>query len=285
MRRALPGPSAPPVVPLAAVARDYSGAMSAAAAPAPLTAVVTGASSGIGRATARRLAADGWRVLAVARREDRLASLAAETGCLTHAVDVTSDSSVAGLVDRVDELFGGSLNAVVNIAGGALGTERIEDADIEQWRAMYETNVLGTLRVTRALLPALRASGRGDVLVLSSTAADAAYEGGGGYNAAKAGERMIAGALRLELNGERIRVIEIAPGMVRTEEFSLVRLGGDRAAADRVYDGVEQPLTAEDCADVIAYALGAPHHVNLDLVTVRPLAQAAQHKVARGAGL
>ncbi len=264
--------------------RDYPGAMSAAA-PTPLTAVVTGASSGIGRATAVRLAADGWRVLAVARREDRLASLVAGTGCATHPVDVTSETSVAGLVRRVDELFGGSLNAVVNIAGGALGTDRIEDADIEQWRAMYETNVLGTLRVTRALLPALRASGRGDVLVLSSTAADAAYEGGGGYNAAKAGERMIAGALRLELNGERIRVIDIAPGMVRTEEFSLVRLDGDRAAADRVYDGVEQPLTAEDCADVISYALNAPHHVNLDLVTVRPLAQAAQHKVARGAGL
>ncbi|WP_460476540.1 SDR family oxidoreductase [Brachybacterium huguangmaarense] len=257
----------------------------------PLSAVVTGASSGIGRATALRLAADGWHVLAVARRADRLAGLREEaesTGAgrlETLAVDVTEDLSVVTLVQKVEEAFEGRLNAVVNVAGGALGTDTIEDADVEQWRTMYETNVLGTLRVTRALLPHLRASGRGDVLVLSSTAAQTAYEGGAGYNAAKSGEHMLAAALRLELNGEPIRVIEIAPGMVRTEEFSLVRLGGDREAADRVYDGVENPLTAEDCADVISYALNAPHHVNLDLVVLRPLAQAAQHKVARGRGL
>lgn len=250
-----------------------------------LTAVVTGASSGIGRATAVRLVADGWRVLAVARRADRLAALAQECGCETLAVDVTEDLSVAMLTQKVDQLFGGRLNAVVNIAGGALGVDGVDAADLEQWRTMYETNVLGTARVTRDLLPALRASGRGDVLILSSTAAQAAYEGGGGYNAAKAAEHMLAGALRLELNGEPIRVIEIAPGMVATEEFSLVRLGGDQEAADAVYEGVQSPLTAEDCADVISYALNAPHHVNLDLVTIRPLAQAANHKVARGRGL
>jgi NADP-dependent 3-hydroxy acid dehydrogenase YdfG len=262
--------------------------MSASAEPAPatpLTAIVTGASSGIGRATAARLVADGWRVLAVARRQERLRQLAQETGCETLAVDVTDDASVGSLAERSAALFPDGLNALVNVAGGALGTETVEQADLGHWEQMYRTNTLGTVRVIRALLPQLRASGRGDVLILSSTAAQGAYEGGGGYNAAKAGEHMVAGALRLELAGDPIRVIEIAPGMVRTEEFSLVRLGGDHAAADAVYDGVEHPLTAEDCADVISYALNAPHHVNLDLVTIRPLAQAAQHKVARHRGL
>lgn len=250
----------------------------------PLTAVVTGASSGIGRATAARLVADGWRVLAVARREERLAELAAETGCEVLGVDVTSDEAVAALAEKVGELFGGSLNAVVHVAGGALGVEPAGEADLAKWQGMYDINVLGAVRVTRALLPALRESGRGDLLFVTSVAGHEAYPGGSGYNAAKAGEHMLAAALRLELNGERIRVIEVAPGMVRTEEFSLVRLG-DEDKADAVYDGVEQPLTAEDCADVISYALNAPHHVNLDLVTVRPLAQAAAHRVARHQGL
>ena len=248
-------------------------------ADAPLTAVVTGASSGIGRATAARLVADGWRVLAVARREERLAELAAETGCEVLPVDVTDDASVAALVARVEELFDGSL-----IAGGALGVETAAEADLEKWQRMYDINVLGAVRVTRALLPAVRASGRGDLLFVTSVAGHEPYPGGSGYNAAKAGEHMLAAALRLELNGEKVRVIEVAPGMVRTEEFSLVRLG-DQDAADAVYDGVEQPLTAEDCADVVSYALNAPHHVNLDLVTVRPLAQAAAHRVARHQGL
>ena len=252
--------------------------------PSRLTVVVTGASSGIGRATARRLVEEGWHVLAVARREDRLEELAAETGCEVLAVDITSDESVELLVARTAELFGDSLNAVVHVAGGALGVETAAEADLEKWQRMYDINVLGTVRVTRALLPALRESGRGDLLFVTSVAGHEAYPGGSGYNAAKAGEHMLAGALRLELNGERIRVIEIAPGMVRTEEFSLVRLG-DQDAADAVYDGVEQPLTAEDCADVISYALNAPHHVNLDLVMVRPLAQAAAHRVARHQGV
>ena len=252
--------------------------------PARLTAVVTGASSGIGRATARRLVEEGWHVLAVARREDRLEELAAETGCEVLAVDITADDSVDRLVARARELFGSGLNAVVHVAGGALGVETAAEADLEKWQRMYDINVLGTVRVTRALLPALRESGRGDLLFVTSVAGHEAYPGGSGYNAAKAGEHMLANALRLELNGERIRVIEIAPGMVRTEEFSLVRLG-DQDAADAVYDGVEQPLTAEDCADVISYALNAPHHVNLDLVMVRPLAQAAAHRVARHQGV
>ena len=203
---------------------------------APLTAVVTGASSGIGRATAARLVADGWRVLAVARREDRLQELAAETGCEVLAVDITSDESVEQLVARTAELFGDSLNAVVHVAGGALGVETAAEADLEKWQRMYDINVLGTVRVTRALLPALRRSGRGDLLFVTSVAGHEAYPGGSGYNAAKAGEHMLAQALRLELNGEKVRVIEIAPGMVRTEEFSLVRLG-DQDAAAAVYDG------------------------------------------------
>ena len=252
--------------------------------PARLTAVVTGASSGIGRATAARLVADGWHVLAVARREDRLAELAEETGCEVLGVDVTSDASVEALAARTRELFGPGLNAVVHVAGGALGVETAAEADLEKWQRMYDINTLGAVRVTRALLPALRESGRGDLLFVTSVAGHEAYPGGSGYNAAKAGEHMLAAALRLELNGEKIRVIEIAPGMVRTEEFSLVRLG-DSEKADAVYDGVENPLTAEDCADVISYALNAPHHVNLDLVTVRPLAQAAAHRVARHQGV
>ncbi|MDN5600186.1 MAG: SDR family oxidoreductase [Brachybacterium sp.] len=261
-----------------------ANASSAPESSARLTAVVTGASSGIGRATAQRLVADGWQVLAVARREDRLRALTEETGCEVLGVDITDEESVAALADRVQELFGGSLNAVVHVAGGALGVEPVAEADLEKWQGMYETNVLGALRVTRALLPALRRSGRGDVLFVTSVAGHEAYPGGSGYNAAKAGEHMLARTLRLELNGEKVRVIEIAPGMVRTEEFSLVRLG-DQEAADAVYDGVEHPLTAEDCADVISYALNAPHHVNLDLVTVRPLAQAAAHRVARHHGV
>ena len=153
-------------------------------ADAPLTAVVTGASSGIGRATAARLVADGWRVLAVARREERLAELAAETGCEVLPVDVTDDASVAALVARVEELFDGSLNAVVHVAGGALGVETAAEADLEKWQRMYDINVLGAVRVTRALLPAVRASGRGDLLFLTSVAGHEAYPGGSGYNAA-----------------------------------------------------------------------------------------------------
>src|SRR5690625_296790 len=175
------------------------------------TAVVTGASSGIGRATAARLVADGWRVLAVARRQERLEELAANTGCDILAVDVTDDDSVARLVERVDELFGGTLNSIVHVAGGALGVEPAAEADLDHWQRMYDINVLGAVRVTRALLPAVRASRRGDVLFVTSVAAHEAYEGGSGYNAAKAGEHMLARALRLELNGERIRVIEVAP--------------------------------------------------------------------------
>lgn len=245
-------------------------------APGAQRAVVTGASSGIGAATVRRLRRDGWSVLAVARREDRLAALAAETGCDVCVADVTDPDDVARLVEAA-----GPCHALVNNAGGAVGMETVEDGRPEDWQAMFDVNVLGVLRVTQALLPALRASGRGDVLVMTSTAALITYPGGAGYAAAKHASGAIARTLRLELVGQPVRVIEIAPGMVRTEEFAANRFRGDRAAADKVYAGVKEPLTADDVAECVAWTLELPHHVNIDLLVVRPRAQAAQHLVAR----
>ena len=246
---------------------------------ATLRAVVTGASSGIGAATVRRLRALGWGVVAVARRADRLAALAAETGAVALVADVTDDGDVARLAAIVTAQ--GPVHALVNVAGGAVGATSVETASIDDWRTMFEVNVLGTLRVTRALLPALRASGRGDIVVLTSTAAHDTYPGGGGYVAAKHAERQIATTLRLELIGEPIRVIEIAPGMVRTEEFSLNRFGGDAAKADAVYAGVDAPLTGDDVADAIVWTLTRPHHVNIDQMIIRPRAQVSNTQVAR----
>jgi len=244
-----------------------------------LRAVVTGASSGIGAATVRQLRDVGWDVLAVARREDRLEALAEETGCQYAVADVTDAEQVAAVARRAASQ--GPVHALVNNAGGAFGMEPVADGDAADWAAMYEVNVLGPLRMTQALLPALRAGGRGDVLVMGSTAGFTAYEGGGGYVAAKHAEHALAATLRLELAGEPVRVIEIAPGMVRTEEFSVNRFRGDAAAADAVYRGVREPLTADDVADCVVWSLTRPHHVNIDLLVVRPRAQAAQHKVAR----
>jgi NADP-dependent 3-hydroxy acid dehydrogenase YdfG len=170
---------------------------------------------------------------------------------------------------------------LINNAGGAHGTETIAEADPADWRTMYESNVMGTLYVTQALLPKLIASGDGTIVVLSSTAALVAYEGGGGYVAAKHAEHAIAATLRLELCGEPVRVIEIAPGMVRTEEFALNRLRGDADKAAAVYAGVAEPLTAEDIADTITWTVTRPAHINVDLLVIRPRAQAAQHKVHR----
>lgn len=247
-------------------------------------AVVTGASSGIGEATVRALRASGWDVVGVARRADRLAAVDAETGSRSFAADLTVEADVAALAEHLAD--GAGVHALVHVAGGARGTDRVEDGRAEDWQWMFEVNVLSAQRVTAALLPLLRETiaegGHADTVYVTSTAAQGAYPGGAGYNAAKAGESMVARALRLELNGEPIRVTEIAPGMVYTEEFTLNRLGGDHVAAERVYEGVEAPLTAHDVADVIAYALNAPGHVNLDLVTMRPVAQSAQHLLARG---
>jgi NADP-dependent 3-hydroxy acid dehydrogenase YdfG len=239
-------------------------------------AVVTGASSGIGAATARRLAKAGYRVVLAARRAERIAELADEIGGAAYPLDVTDRAAVtafAASLDRVDVL--------VNNAGGAIGADHVADADPNDWRAMYEVNVLGVLQVTQALLPALDASGDGTVVIVSSTAGLGAYEGGGGYVAAKHGSHAIAETLRLELNGRPIRVIEIAPGMVRTDEFALNRFRGDPDKAAAVYAGVAEPLTADDVADTVAWAVTRPSHVNVDLLVLRPRAQAAAHKVHR----
>lgn len=246
--------------------------------------MVTGASSGIGEAAVRALRASGWDVVGVARRAERLAALDAEVGSASFAADLSQEADVAALAEHL--AGSGAVHALVHVAGGARGADRVEDGRPDDWRWMFEANVLSAQLVTAALLPLLRGAAasdsHADALYVTSTAAQTAYPGGAGYNAAKAGEAMLVHALRLELNGEPIRVTEVAPGMVHTPEFTLNRLGGDRAGAERVYDGVENPLVAEDVADVIAYALNAPGHVNLDLVTMRPVAQSAQHLLARG---
>jgi len=247
-------------------------------------AVVTGASSGIGEAVVRSLRATGWDVVGVARRGERLAALDAEVGSASFAADLTQQADVDALAQHLAD--SGPVHALVHVAGGARGTQRVENGDPADWQWMFEVNVLSAQLVTAALLPLLREAaadgGHADTVYVTSTAAQTAYPGGAGYNAAKAAESMLARALRLELNGEPIRVVEVAPGMVLTDEFTLNRLGGDKAAAERVYEGVANPLTAEDVADVIVYALNAPGHVNLDLITMRPVAQSAQHLLARG---
>lgn len=240
-------------------------------------AVVTGASSGIGAATARALAEAGFEVICAARRTDRIQELADQIGGRALACDVTSDADVAALAAAV----GPRLDVLVNNAGGAFGQEPVAAADIEAWQRMYAVNVLGTERVTRSLLPALVAA-RGAVVFVTSVAADGPYEGGAGYCGAKAAERMIAGTLRLELYDQPVRITEISPGMVATEEFSLTRFGGDQSRADAVYAGVPNPLVANDVAEAIVWMATRPAHVNIDRLTIRPVAQPAQHKVFRG---
>ncbi len=244
-------------------------------------AVVTGASSGIGAATARRLVTEGFHVVAAARRVDRLAALVKEIGSATAVeCDVTSDESVAGLTEAVTGL-GGPVVLLVNNAGGARGLDPVSSGSVDDWQWMFDVNVLGTLRVTKALLPALEASGAGTIVTVGSTAAFTPYEGGGGYVAAKHAQTALVGTLRLEIVGKPVRVIEIDPGMVRTDEFALNRFGGDEAAAGKIYEGVAEPLVADDIADLIAFAATRPQHVNIDRLVVRPIAQAAQHKVHR----
>jgi NADP-dependent 3-hydroxy acid dehydrogenase YdfG len=248
------------------------------------TAVVTGASSGIGAATARRLAAEGFHVVAAARRRDRLDKLAAEAGAAEGdgpgiapvTLDVTDQASVDALAAAVPRC-----DVLVNNAGGAVGLDPVAEGDVADWQWMYDVNVLGSLRVTRALLPKLIASGDGVLVMLTSTAGLISYEGGGGYAAAKHAQTAMAETLRLELCGEPVRVVEIAPGMVKTEEFSLNRFGGDAERAEKVYAGVPDPLTADDIADAVAWCVTRPSHVNIDRMIIRPRAQAAQHKVHR----
>jgi NADP-dependent 3-hydroxy acid dehydrogenase YdfG len=218
-------------------------------------------------------------VVAVARRAERLAALAQETGAVAMPADVTDQASVDRLAATV--LSDGGIDALVNIAGGAFGVDTIGEGKPADWQKMYEVNVLGSLRMIQAFLPALRDNGEGSVVLLTSTAGLVAYEGGGGYVAAKFAQHSMANTLRLEEAEHNVRVIDILPGLVQTEEFSLNRLGGDRQAAENVYAGVEKPLQAEDVADVVAYSLNLPHHVNLDQIVMRPVAQAAAHKLIR----
>ena len=235
-------------------------------------AVVTGASSGIGAATAVRLAAEGWEVVGAARRLDRLGALA---GVRPQALDVTDPRSVEQLVDAVPHC-----DLLVANAGGAFDMDTVADADVESWARTYDVNVLGLVRTVQALLPALR-SARGQVVMTGSTAGRWVYEGGGGYVAAKHAVAALRDTLRLE--EEHVRVSEVAPGMVATEEFSKVRFGGDEARAAAVYQGVDA-LTAEDVADAIVWVATRPRHVNVDLVQLTPLQQHAVHKVLRGQG-
>lgn len=240
------------------------------------TAVVTGASSGIGAATARALAGDGWSVVCAARRQDRVEALAAEIGGTAAVLDVTDRGSVQAFAATVPD----EVSLLVNNAGIALGQEPVAGADLDAWEQMYATNVIGTTRVTQALLPRLIASS-GQIVFITSTAADAPYEGGAGYCGTKAAERMVAGALRLELVDQPVTIHDVAPGMVRTDEFALKRYGGDQARADAVYAGVADPLVADDVAEIVRWIASLPDHVDVDRLTVRPRAQATQHKVHR----
>lgn len=216
-------------------------------------------------------------MVCAARRVERIEHLANEIGGLAVACDVT----IPGDVARLAKVVGDRCDVLVNNAGGAIGLEPVAEADLVAWETMLQTNLFGTTRVTRALLPALIEAG-GVMVFVTSTAADWGYEGGAGYCAAKAAERSVAEALRLELVDQPVRITEICPGMVHTEEFSLTRFGGDQAKADAVYDGVAEPLTASDVADAIVWMATRPSHVNVDRMTIRPRAQAAQYKVHRG---
>jgi NADP-dependent 3-hydroxy acid dehydrogenase YdfG len=237
-------------------------------------AVVTGASSGIGEASVRALAAAGFETVAAARRIDQCEQLAKEVGGRAVQLDVTDDASVKAFAEAV-----GDVDVVVHSAGGALGLDKVEDADLDGWRWMYDVNVLGVVRVTKALLPGIRRRGGGHLVLLGSTAGIEVYPGGGGYTAVKHAVNALARTLRLELNGEPIRVTEIAPGMVETP-FSTVRFGGDAERAAAVYQGVT-PLTAQDIAEIVAFAVTRPAHVDLDQIVVRPVAQAAAYLVHR----
>ena len=250
------------------------------------TAVITGASSGIGAATARRLAAEGFNVVLAARRRDRLDELAKEieeadpagrrNAVAAVTLDVTSQESVDALAAAVRDC-----HVLVNNAGGAVGLEPVADADPADWQTMYDTNVLGLLRVTRALLPKLIDSGAGHIVNMTSLAAHVPYEGGGGYVAAKHAAAAVNDTMRLELVDRPVRITEVAPGLVRTEEFALVRFRGDAEKAAEPYEGVSEPLTADDVADCIAWAVTRPAHVNIDRIDVKPRVQAAPYKLHR----
>ena len=235
--------------------------------------MVTGASSGIGAATARVLAAQGYHVVLGARRIDRITALADEIGGTGLPLDVTDEASVADFVAALDRV-----DVLVNNAGGAKGVAAVADSDLDDWRWMWETNVVGTLRLTKALLPALIASGDGLIVTITSIAAFEAYDNGAGYTSAKHAQAVMHRTLRYELLGKPVRLTEIAPGMVETE-FSLVRLG-DQDKADAVYEGLT-PLTADDVAEVIGFVASRPPHVNLDTIVLKPRDQASARRNIR----
>ena len=242
-------------------------------------AVVTGASSGIGAATALLLAENGYQVIAGARRIERLKELAAKNKAIEICqLDVTDQSSVDAFVKQIN---GREVDVLINNAGGAFDSSSVLESDPEIWKNSFDVNVVGSVRMTKAIAPSMIKVSKGHIVVMSSTAAYVAYENGGSYIAAKFAERSLANTLRLELNGTPIRITEIAPGMVKTEEFALNRNGGDVAKASKVYEGVDNPLTAEDIAESIRWSVMLPEHVNIDSLTIRPVAQAAAHKVYR----
>jgi NADP-dependent 3-hydroxy acid dehydrogenase YdfG len=230
------------------------------------------------------LRSHGWQVVGVARRADKLAALAAETGCDIFVADLTVQAEVDALRDYLVSL--GDIHVLVNNAGGALGLASVESSDAADWVRMFEINVLSLKLVTSTLLPLLRKgatdAGSADIMTVTSIAGHTPYEGGGGYNAAKFAAHALVAVLRLELAGEPIRVMEIAPGLVKTDEFALTRFGGDKARADAVYENVPEPLVADDIAEAMVHAIELPRHVNQDLIVIKPVAQAAPHKLMRG---
>lgn len=238
------------------------------------TAVITGASSGIGEACGRTLASRGWRVFLVARRGDRLEQIAGETGGHAIVLDVTQA--------REEDLVQiGECDLLVNCAGGAIGLDAVDRASAEDWTNMFNSNVLGTLLMTQLMLPRLIAS-QGTIVNITSTAALASYEGGGGYCAAKSAQRALTQSLRLEMKGVPVRITEVLPGMVHTPEFSLKRFRGDAERVSAIYEDVDRPLSADDVAQVVAWVADQPAHVNVDEIVVRPVAQRAQHALFRG---
>ena len=242
-------------------------------------AVVTGASSGIGAATALLLAENGYSVVATARRGDRLEKLAVQNANITPFVaDLTVQSDVDALAAFCKDK---NVEVLVNSAGGAFDASSVLDGDPDIWQKTYDLNVIATLRATKAITPLMQQGGRGHIVIVSSTAGHRAYENGGSYVAAKFAERSVAHTLRLELNGQPIRITEIAPGMVKTDEFAVNRFAGDATKAAKVYEGVDAPLTADDVAESIRWSVMLPEHFNVDSMVIRPIAQAANHKVHR----
>jgi len=242
-------------------------------------AVITGASSGIGAATARLLASNGYHVIAAARRTDRLNALAAEDENIEpFTLDVTVQSDIDVLAKQLE---GKPVSILINCAGGAFDAELVNDSDPEVWKKTYDINVVGSVRMVKAMTPLMQKFGRGHIVMISSTAGHRVYENGGSYVAAKYAETSLVETLRLELNGQPIRVTEIAPGMVKTDEFALQRFNGDAQKAAKVYEGVSRPLVAEDVAEAIRWSVMLPSHFNIDSLIIRPLAQAQAHKVYR----